>query len=137
MVRFKSWFTFRLIHSNLVCSCLAEDTFNWKQFAWCTELENNCWSKHETNTTNTVYTGAHFSEVDAVIMDKVNDLKNIYSKNRPIFILLVILTTGRYSLCVCVERSIHMLVGYDKYTRKPLGAQSGRPYRLDMGFRRL
>lgn len=46
--------------------------FNWKQFAWHTELENNCWSKYETNTKSTIFKGAHFSEVDAVIMTKVN-----------------------------------------------------------------
>lgn len=56
-------------------SCLfyifIEETFNWKKFAWHTELEDY-WSNYETNTTSTIFRGAHFSEVDAVIMTTVN-----------------------------------------------------------------
>ncbi|CAI6348790.1 unnamed protein product [Macrosiphum euphorbiae] len=47
-----------------------EDTFNWKQFVWHTELEDSCWSEYETKTTTTVFSGAHFSEVRAVLMAK-------------------------------------------------------------------
>ncbi|XP_050534778.1 F-box/WD repeat-containing protein 9-like [Daktulosphaira vitifoliae] len=47
-----------------------EETFNWKQFAWHTELEEECWSNYQKNTETSVFSGAHFSEVDAVIMTK-------------------------------------------------------------------
>jgi len=61
----------------LVCFHFTENTFNWKQFAWHTELEDSCWSEYETKTTTTVFSGAHFSEVDAVIMAKVNILRDL------------------------------------------------------------
>lgn len=54
----------------MLTSAYNENTFNWKQFAWHTELEDSCWSEYETKTTTTVFSGAHFSEVDAVIMAK-------------------------------------------------------------------
>ncbi|KAL5243580.1 hypothetical protein ACI65C_010990 [Semiaphis heraclei] len=57
-----------------------ENTFDWKQFTWHTELEDNCWSEYETKTTTTVFSGAHFSEVDAVIM--ANDGKHCLSASR-------------------------------------------------------
>ncbi|XP_008187735.1 F-box/WD repeat-containing protein 9 isoform X2 [Acyrthosiphon pisum] len=57
-----------------------ENTFNWMQYAWHTEVEDSCWSEYETKTTTTVFSGAHFSEVDAVLMAK--DGNHCFSASR-------------------------------------------------------
>ncbi|XP_050423701.1 F-box/WD repeat-containing protein 9-like [Adelges cooleyi] len=61
-----------------------EETFNWKQFAWHTELEENCWSDYQINTDNLIFNGTHYSEVDAVMMTKSGDHCISASRDRSI-----------------------------------------------------
>lgn len=67
----KCWYR-KDILTFLICLNFTENVFNWKQFVWHSEVEEDCWSKFETNTNTTIFSGAHFSEVDAVIMTRVN-----------------------------------------------------------------
>ncbi|VVC32735.1 WD40-repeat-containing domain,WD40 repeat, conserved site,WD40/YVTN repeat-like-containing domain,G- [Cinara cedri] len=60
--------------------------FNWRQFAWHTELENDCWSNYKANTTSTIFKGAHFSEVDALILTEDSNRCISASRDRSICI---------------------------------------------------
>ncbi|XP_060867183.1 F-box/WD repeat-containing protein 9-like [Metopolophium dirhodum] len=71
-----------------------ENTFNWKQFAWHTELEDSCWSEYETKTTTTVFSGTHFSEVDAVLMAKDGNHCISASRDRSICLWNTVDTVG-------------------------------------------
>lgn len=56
----------------LILTVIIENTFKWKQCDWHLDVEYDYWSKYEANTTTTVFSGSHFSEVDAVLLTSVN-----------------------------------------------------------------
>lgn len=58
-----------------LCVDFTENTFDWKRFAWRSELDFNYWSTYRFRGAGKILRGAHYSEVDVVKLTQVNSSK--------------------------------------------------------------